>query len=151
MNMWHIHSLNENYFLVSKCLQLTIMQFLQLQTPDSRLSIWEIYVKHGQYSDLQSILLGCGTRLNKWGTQWDSNSLMKVSLSSLLTINPPKVPSMSKICFIITALVRHLFIKVFMCQYKSVHSILKWHFEVHLTWCCLSIYIWKKMIMFWSE
>ena len=31
-------------------------------------------------------------QLNKWGTQWESNLLVKVCWFSLLTITPPEVP-----------------------------------------------------------
>ena len=41
-------------------------------------------------SNLLSFLLRCGTRLHKWGAQWDSNSLVKVCKSRLLTITPPE-------------------------------------------------------------
>ena len=40
-------------------------------------------------------LLRCSTRPNEWGTQWDSNLLLKVSKSSLLTIKLPRRPSWS--------------------------------------------------------
>ena len=42
--------------------------------------------------NLLSFLLRCGTRTYEWGTQWNSNSLVKASLSSLLTITPPEAP-----------------------------------------------------------
>ena len=39
-------------------------------------------------SNLLSFLSKCDTRPYEWSTQWDSNSLMKVYLSCLLTITP---------------------------------------------------------------
>ena len=37
-----------------------------------------------------------GTKLYKLGTKWDSNSLVKICKSSLLTITPPKAPGKHK-------------------------------------------------------
>ena len=40
----------------------------------------------------EAFLLRCSIRPYSWGTQWDSNSLVNVCLSSLLTIIPLEVP-----------------------------------------------------------
>ena len=50
------------------------------------------YTTKDALNNLQSSLLLCGTRLNEWGTQWDSNSLLQVCKSSLQTITLPEVP-----------------------------------------------------------
>ena len=64
--------------------------------------------------NLRSFLLQCGTRPNEWGTQWDSNSLVKVCQSSLLTITPPEVP-----LFISMYMYILLFCFCYFCYYSS--------------------------------
>ena len=44
------------------------------------------------FLSIPSFLLRCGTRPNNWGTQRDSNSLLQVCKSSLLTITLPEAP-----------------------------------------------------------
>ena len=45
-------------------------------------------------SNLLSVLLRCDTRPYEWGIQWDSNSLVKIGQSSLLTFTSPYVLSL---------------------------------------------------------
>ena len=54
--------------------------------------------------NLQSFLLRCGRRTYDWGTQWESNSLVKMCLFSLLTITPPESPNLQWVRFLLIAL-----------------------------------------------
>ena len=58
---------------------------------NSNPGLYVIFLEHTNHtiSNLLSFLLRCGTKPNKWGSQWDSNSLVWVCQSSLLNITPP--------------------------------------------------------------
>ena len=45
------------------------------------------------WRNLLKFLLRCGAKLNKWGPQWDSNSLLSVCFTSLPTISLPEMPN----------------------------------------------------------
>ena len=48
--------------------------------------------QHLSYSNLRCYLLRCSTRPNEWKTQWESNSLVKVCKSRLVTITIRNAP-----------------------------------------------------------
>ena len=55
-------------------------------------ALTETVTRQSSNSNLLSFLLKCDIRPYEWGTQWDSNSLMKVWVSGLLTIKPSEAP-----------------------------------------------------------
>ena len=66
---------------------------LELTRENSLFSLANYYTTQGALT-LLNVLLRCGTRLYKWDTQSNSNSLVKVCSSSWLNITPPDEPSL---------------------------------------------------------
>ena len=100
-----------NYFIESKptfCWGLTQFRKVGVKTWEIKLTLifissFEVLLRRKRWKvgsnvlhikvSILSVLLPSrwGTRLNEWGTQWDTNSLSQVCLSSLLTITLPEV------------------------------------------------------------
>ena len=95
-----------------------------------------------------SLLLRCGTRPYEWGTQWDSNLIMKVCESSWLTITPPQGDHFLlrhvNTCWLLCAAVSLTIMVSKWIQNKNVISFIFRLIPVGKVWTPLSALVWVK-------
>ena len=102
-----------------------------------------VHVRVRAFTIYKAFLLTCGKRPYKWATQWDSNSLLKVCLSSLLNILLPNSHECCIVCVtlqLISLSLSHSLL--FLSQYPSLFLSLILPLSISLFlsgWACVLV------------